>query len=222
MTRILPRRLARGPARGFSLIAAIFLLIVLSALGAAMLSISGSSQNTAAQDIQGERAYQAARAGLDWGLSQQLRSNPPRCTTTSFVLPAGNTLSSFTVTVECVTTPLIGQPISTAMNGALTGGAANVILTNPDTTAGLAVGMIVRGAGIVPDTAILAIDDMTSLTLTHPVAASATGVTQIYYLSPFDSHTITSTACNQPSATGCSKATSNNPDYVQSVVTVEF
>ncbi|MDP2371299.1 hypothetical protein [Rhodoferax sp.] len=54
---------------GFAAIAAIFLLVLLAALGAFMLSFSNTQQLTSAQDVQGSRAYWAARAGLEWGLA---------------------------------------------------------------------------------------------------------------------------------------------------------
>ena len=54
--------------RGFALVSAIFILVVLAALGAFIVSISTSQQIGSALDVQGVRAYQAARAGIEWGL----------------------------------------------------------------------------------------------------------------------------------------------------------
>lgn len=91
------------PARGFAILSAIFILVVLAALGAFMLSVSSSQQIGSALDVQGVQAYQAARAGIEWGLHRQLRS--ASCAgATSFVPPAA-TLAGFTVTVDCVATP---------------------------------------------------------------------------------------------------------------------
>jgi len=56
--------------RGFAIVAAIFILVVLAALGAFILSVSSSQQLGSALDVQGARAYQAARAGIEWGLYQ--------------------------------------------------------------------------------------------------------------------------------------------------------
>ena len=53
---------------GFAAIAAIFLLVALAALGAFMVTFSNTQQLTSAQDLQGSRAYWAARAGLEWGI----------------------------------------------------------------------------------------------------------------------------------------------------------
>jgi MSHA biogenesis protein MshP len=105
-------------SRGFTIVAAIFLLVVLSALGAAIVIISTSQQIGSALDVQGTRAYQAARAGIEWGLYQRLQDTwapalqptPPLpandpCSTTqtsSFTFPAAAaTLAGFTVTVSC-------------------------------------------------------------------------------------------------------------------------
>ncbi|WP_395007246.1 agglutinin biogenesis protein MshP [Undibacterium sp.] len=140
---------ARKTMRGMSLVAAIFLLVVLAALAAAMIAVSTTHQSSSAIDVQGARAYQAARAGIEWGLYRQLRPIPSAAcfATTTFALPAGNSLSGFTVTVTC------------------------------------------------------------SLT-------SGPGSLQRWQL--------TSTACNQPNgAAGCPNAT-NNPDYLQRVMQVEF
>lgn len=58
--------------RGFSLVSAMFLLIVLALLGVAMLAVSGAQHNTQALDLNGTRAYQAGQAGLEWGMMQVL------------------------------------------------------------------------------------------------------------------------------------------------------
>lgn len=87
--------------RGFAILSAIFILVVLAALGAFILSISSQQQIGSALDVQGVRAYQAARAGIEWGLYQQLplvRANP-----TGTACNANGTFQvfGFTVTVSC-------------------------------------------------------------------------------------------------------------------------
>ena len=52
--------------RGFSLVTAIFLLVVLSMLGATMVTFFTAQQNSSSLDVLGSRAYQAARAGIEW------------------------------------------------------------------------------------------------------------------------------------------------------------
>lgn len=83
-------------ASGFATIVALFLLVVLAALGAFMASTSSTQQVGSAQDIQGARAYWAARAGLEWGLGS-LAASPGACP----VPPAPFTVEGFTLTVTC-------------------------------------------------------------------------------------------------------------------------
>lgn len=52
--------------QGFSLVSAIFLLVVLAGLGAAMVSFSTTQNQGQALDLMGARAYQAASAGVEW------------------------------------------------------------------------------------------------------------------------------------------------------------
>lgn len=85
--------------RGFAILSAIFILVVLAALGAFILSVSTSQQIGSALDVQGARAYQAARSGIEWGLYRQLQNGV--CAASSSFMPAATTLSGFTVTVTC-------------------------------------------------------------------------------------------------------------------------
>ena len=55
--------------KGFAAITAIFLIVVLAALGGFMLTVSNTQQLTSAQDIQGSRAYWAAQGGLEWAIA---------------------------------------------------------------------------------------------------------------------------------------------------------
>jgi MSHA biogenesis protein MshP len=91
---------------GFALATAIFLVVVLAALGLVILSVSGLQHVSSARDVMGSKAYQAARAGIEWGayrvLQQGLPGNCPAASTT-FAMPAGD-LAGFTVTVTCVET----------------------------------------------------------------------------------------------------------------------
>ena len=85
--------------RGFSLITAIFLLVVIAALGTFAVTLSTSQQQSAALDVLGSRAYQAARAGIEWGAYQALQNNS--CANTTTLAPMPNTLAAFSVTVAC-------------------------------------------------------------------------------------------------------------------------
>jgi MSHA biogenesis protein MshP len=85
---------------GVGIVTAIFLLVVLAGLGVAMVGIYTSQQSSANLDLQGARAYQAARAGLEWGIFQRLR-NKSCLGSTRIDMPQGTSLSGFTVYVSC-------------------------------------------------------------------------------------------------------------------------
>lgn len=100
--------------RGFTAISAIVILVVLVALGAFIVNVSTSQQLGSALDVQGVRAYEAARAGVEWGLYQQLRNGA--CTSTASFVPPAPTLANYTVTVGCVATPgTNGGPVTFAV-----------------------------------------------------------------------------------------------------------
>jgi MSHA biogenesis protein MshP len=87
--------------RGLGMVTAIFLLVVLTALGAAMVQVMSVSHQAGALDIRGARAYQAARAGAEWGAWRVRRELLNTCPTspTTFALPDGE--GGFVVTVQC-------------------------------------------------------------------------------------------------------------------------
>lgn len=93
--------------RGFSLVSAIFLLVVIAALGAFAVTLSTTQHQSAALDVMGARAYQAARAGMEWGAYRLLVApagfacaaggvdNP------ALAMPAASTMAGFQVIVNC-------------------------------------------------------------------------------------------------------------------------
>jgi MSHA biogenesis protein MshP len=108
MNRLSPRlvRMRRFQA-GVGLMTAIFLLVVLAGLGAASITIFTSQRTSAALDVQSSRAYQAARAGIEWGAYKVLQTNRS-CDATGNASTSGTitfssipSLSGFTVTVQC-------------------------------------------------------------------------------------------------------------------------
>lgn len=73
--------LRRSTQKGSALVIAIFIIIVLSALGAALVNMLDSSQEGVAYEVLGTRAYTAAQSGLQWQLSEAfpLGSNAISC-----------------------------------------------------------------------------------------------------------------------------------------------
>lgn len=99
--------------RGFSIVTAIFLIVILSALGAFMVVFTGQQQTTIQADVQGVRAYYAARAGIDWAMYRALDPDntiapglPPvfAACPTGTINTLGGSLSPFTVVVTCAAT----------------------------------------------------------------------------------------------------------------------
>lgn len=124
----------RSCQRGFTMVTAIFILVVMVALAAAITMISTSQQLGSAMDIQGAKAYQAARAGIEWGVYQRNRGGSCAASTSFTLAPA--TLSDFTITVTCETFtdasggPTVYRITSSACNRPGSGG------TCPNTDAG--------------------------------------------------------------------------------------
>lgn len=60
---------------GFTLVQAIFILVILALLGVAMMRLIGVQSSTSVFALQGARAYQAARSGLEWGAARAAAGN---------------------------------------------------------------------------------------------------------------------------------------------------
>jgi MSHA biogenesis protein MshP len=136
---------------GFALVSAIFLLVVLAGLGVAMMTFTTAQHASSGMDVMGARAYQAARAGIEWALFQRL--NPPVSGGTptycallagnlpyNLIMPAGTTLTPFTVTLTCNVTydsaPTGGITVrtitATACNQPSNGACPNSSPTSPN------------------------------------------------------------------------------------------
>ena len=92
--------------QGFSLVSAIFLLVVIAALGTFAVTLSTTQQQSSALDVMGARAYHAARAGIEWAAFQVVNSplnaaSAAPCATNFALNTLGGTLDPFTVTVTC-------------------------------------------------------------------------------------------------------------------------
>lgn len=91
--------------RGFSIVSAIFLVVILAALGAFMVSLSSTQHTASALDVQGARAYQAARAGIEWAAWQGIKNAAAfgcaTAGTSNDTIGFPGDLASFTTTVAC-------------------------------------------------------------------------------------------------------------------------
>ena len=99
--------------RGFAMITAIFLLVILAGFAAFAVSFATNSAATHAISVQGTRAYEAARTGLEWATYQVKdpngtlaagATNLPNCfATKTLTLPGA--MGGFTVQVTCTRFP---------------------------------------------------------------------------------------------------------------------
>lgn len=129
------RRLAgafpnRRRSGGFTIVSAIFILVVLAGLGAAILTVFTGQQMSSAADLQGSRAYWAARSAAEYGLMQVLDPEetalyvPPPHAATDFpgcmAFPAAVALpgvTGFTVQItNCVRDPAAGNYTDGGLN----------------------------------------------------------------------------------------------------------
>lgn len=188
--------------RGFAIVSAIFILVVLAALGAFIVNVSTSMQIGSALDVQGVRAYQAARTGIEWGLYKQWQTVPASCAAASSFVPAATTLNGFTVSVTCAASvPACGASAVSAGSFAIgstyriqTVGTTDFTLIGAaNNTIGTA--FVARGVGAGTGTAV--------------------GCEPMVY-------NIVSTACNQPNAGACPNIVNPGPTYVERRLSVAF
>ena len=95
-----PVSTVKDKQRGFGAIAAIFVLVVLAALAAAIVRFAGVAQATIAQNLLSSRASQAANAGTEWGLYQAFKGTWTTCSGDSQTLDL-TASTGFRVTVSC-------------------------------------------------------------------------------------------------------------------------
>jgi len=84
--------------RGFALVPALFLLVVLAALGLVAIRIGAGEQQTVTQGLLQARALAAARSGIEWGAWQALHGS---CAASTVLSLPDAALTGFSVTVSC-------------------------------------------------------------------------------------------------------------------------
>ena len=87
--------------RGFTLVSAIFLMVVLVILGVSLVSMTTVQHTTSAQLLQTVRASYATRAGVEWAVAAAGVAGCPAGPTT---LAPGGALSGFTISLTCTRT----------------------------------------------------------------------------------------------------------------------
>ncbi len=107
--------------RGFALIPALFLIVVLGALALVAIRVGTGQQQAVIMSLQQARALAAAQAGIEWGAYQAVNGSCVPSTTLNLTEAA---LSGFTVTITCAAT--------TFANGAAT--SSSYVLLSTATT----------------------------------------------------------------------------------------
>lgn len=97
---------------GFVLASAIFLLVIMAALAAFIVQVSVASSVSSGQDVQGARAYQAARVGIEAGV-YSVQTNGT-CSGGTFSSLSG--LNGFKVTWACSATAFTDDNGATTKN----------------------------------------------------------------------------------------------------------
>lgn len=95
--------------KGFGLVPAIFLLVVLSLAGMVMLRLVGVSAATASLSLRSARAFQAARSGIEWGTRQITVVGACPATTTLALTQGG--LAGFSVVVSCTSSQHVDSAV---------------------------------------------------------------------------------------------------------------
>jgi MSHA biogenesis protein MshP len=107
--------------RGLAIVNAIFLIVVLAALAAAVATLSKVEHDTGAKSLLSAKVYYGAKSGLDWGIQQAIAAGS--CAgSTSFTLTQA-ALAGVNVTVTCSTAAYapanVHYLVSTATTGSL-------------------------------------------------------------------------------------------------------
>ena len=93
--------LARPCARGFALVPALFLVIVLGALALVAIRVGTGQQHAVTMGLLQARAMAAARAGVEWGAYRALNGSCAASTTLDLTEAA---LNGYVVVVSCGST----------------------------------------------------------------------------------------------------------------------
>lgn len=99
----------KRPARGAVIISAIFLIVVLVALGASITSLTSQQHHVSAKSIVAMRVYYGAKAGLEWGIQQAVSSAAACAASTGPFTFGAAALQGVSVTVTCTQTNFGGS-----------------------------------------------------------------------------------------------------------------
>ena len=87
--------------KGFTLITALFLLVVVAFLSVYMINFSSVQHTTLVYGVQGARAMSGARTGLEWGIHQAIRNDVCNSSNPAFNTSGADRLDTFSIRVAC-------------------------------------------------------------------------------------------------------------------------
>jgi MSHA biogenesis protein MshP len=90
--------------QGVSLVSALFLIVVIAALGAFAVRISAGQQHTVNLSLLSSQALAAANAGVEWAARRALEEGGCAAATTQTLTLTEGALADFTVAVTCTPT----------------------------------------------------------------------------------------------------------------------
>jgi MSHA biogenesis protein MshP len=93
--------MSRERQKGFGLIAAIVILVILASLSVFITTLSTTQSANSALDTMGTRAFFAAQSGVEWGVYQTLKGTAPPCAASPGINTALGRIDGITVTVNC-------------------------------------------------------------------------------------------------------------------------
>jgi len=87
--------------RGFTIVSALFIVVALALLGAAMVHMSAGQHIGGALDVQGSRALAAARAGSEWAVTRIMAEETDNNPQYDCPAVAPFAFAGFTLAVSC-------------------------------------------------------------------------------------------------------------------------
>jgi MSHA biogenesis protein MshP len=95
---------AKRALRGFALIPALFLIVVLGALALVAIRVGSGQQQAVIMALEEARALAAAQAGMEWGAYQALNPLNGSCVASTTLNLTEASLNGFAVVVTCAAT----------------------------------------------------------------------------------------------------------------------
>ena len=96
--------MSRSAQRGVGSTAIIAFLVILAALGTALVTSITTQQSSIAMDVLAARTYQSARAGLEYGIHHVLRGTMTCAALNTTDLPMTGSLAGIVVSLDCSST----------------------------------------------------------------------------------------------------------------------